>query len=100
MTEPWRLSSNPHKPSRPAWASMSAILVNGRACQGNPIELCGWDNSRISPAARSEVRANPYIVQLVPPQGGHVGFLAASGNGDPDDRWAEHRLLQFFRLLK
>jgi predicted alpha/beta-fold hydrolase len=45
------------------------------------------------------VLANPYLVQLVPEQGGHVGFLGTSNCGDPDDRWAENRLIQFFQIL-
>ena len=51
------------------------------------------------PLDRPDVLSNPWIVQLVPEKGGHVGFLGRALDGDPDDRWAENRLIQFFQLL-
>ena len=44
--------------------------------------------------------ANPYLVMLAPRHGGHVGFLAADPESHPGDRfWAEHRIVEFCRLV-
>lgn len=42
--------------------------------------------------------ANPYIIPLLPPHGGHVAFVAASPNRQ-ERFWAESRLVEFCRLL-
>jgi uncharacterized protein len=52
------------------------------------------------PFVRQDVLANPFIVQWITSQGGHVGFLGSPLDGDPDDRWAENRLIQFLQLLE
>ncbi|HEX8070318.1 MAG TPA: alpha/beta fold hydrolase [Pyrinomonadaceae bacterium] len=39
--------------------------------------------------------ANPYVVLLAPPHGGHVGFVAADGPGPEDRFWAENRIVEF-----
>jgi predicted alpha/beta-fold hydrolase len=41
--------------------------------------------------------ANPYIVLLTPPHGGHVGFIAAAREAHADRFWAEHRIVEFCR---
>jgi predicted alpha/beta-fold hydrolase len=39
--------------------------------------------------------ANPYLVLLTPTHGGHVGFIAAHGQGTEDRFWAENRIVEF-----
>lgn len=48
-----------------------------------------------APFSRAEVRTNDYLELMAPPRGGHVGFFAATSNGDPDRFWAENRALEF-----
>jgi predicted alpha/beta-fold hydrolase len=43
--------------------------------------------------------ANPYIVLLTPPHGGHVGFIAATREAHTDRFWAEHRIVEFCRAV-
>ena len=52
------------------------------------------------PLTRPDVRSNPWIVPWITERGGHVGYLGSTPEPDPDDRWAENRLIQFFRLLE
>jgi len=44
--------------------------------------------------------ANPDVLLVVTPAGGHVGFLADAAGTDPDRRWAESRVVEFFGLLE
>ena len=45
------------------------------------------------------LNANPHILLLDPERGGHVGFIAASFNGDEDRFWAENRVVEFCQML-
>lgn len=51
-----------------------------------------------APFRRAAPDANPYVILLAPPHGGHVGFLADRTPGE-DRFWAENRMVEFFRLL-
>jgi uncharacterized protein len=42
--------------------------------------------------------ANPYVIMLTPPHGGHVGFLAAT-NDNEDRFWAENRVVEFCQRI-
>lgn len=44
------------------------------------------------------VAANPHVILLDPPHGGHLGFLAAETEGE-DRFWAENRVVEFCKLL-
>jgi predicted alpha/beta-fold hydrolase len=43
---------------------------------------------------------NPSVLLVVTPRGGHVGFVADAARDDADRRWAENRVVEFFRLLE
>lgn len=48
---------------------------------------------------RDELIANnPYILLIATKHGGHVAFLSAGQNGDPDRFWAENRVVEFCRM--
>lgn len=51
-----------------------------------------------APLRDPAVTNNPYILLLDPKQGGHVAFVQAERNGDPDRFWAENRVVEFCRL--
>jgi predicted alpha/beta-fold hydrolase len=51
-----------------------------------------------SPLRDPAVISNPYILLLAPKQGGHVAFVQAERNGDPDRFWAENRVVEFCKL--
>ena len=42
---------------------------------------------------------NPHVHLLAPPHGGHVGFIAAHAEPGGDRFWAEHRIVEFCRLI-
>jgi predicted alpha/beta-fold hydrolase len=46
----------------------------------------------------SSIAANPHVILLDPPHGGHLGFLAADTQGE-DRFWAENRVVEFCKLL-
>ena len=43
--------------------------------------------------------ANPFVILLTPPNGGHVGFVADNSLPGENRFWAENRMTEFFRLL-
>lgn len=47
---------------------------------------------------RPEVNGNPNVLLLAPDHGGHVGFIAASGEGE-SRFWAETMIVEFARLV-
>jgi uncharacterized protein len=51
------------------------------------------------PLRDAKIAANPYILLIAPPQGGHVAFLA-SGTGHEDRFWAENRVIEFLKLAE
>lgn len=51
-----------------------------------------------APLRDPAVANNPYILMLAPKQGGHVAFVQADRNGDPDRFWAENRVVEFCKL--
>ena len=51
-----------------------------------------------APFERREVTANPNVALIAPAHGGHVGFIAASGEGE-SRFWAEAMIVNFARLL-
>lgn len=46
------------------------------------------------------IAANPDVLLVMTPSGGHVGFFADEPGPDPDRRWAENRVVEFFSLLE
>lgn len=52
----------------------------------------------LAPLYDPAVNNNPYILLLAPPEGGHVGFLAADRRNDPDRFWAENRVIEFCKV--
>lgn len=52
-----------------------------------------------APFRAPALSANPCVVLLTPPHGGHVGFVAANDNGQEDRFWAENRLVEFCLLI-
>ncbi len=46
------------------------------------------------------IAANPDVLLVVTPGGGHVGFVADAAREDADRRWAENRVVEFFSLLE
>ena len=52
-----------------------------------------------APLRDARIAANPYILLIAPPQGGHVAFLA-SAMGHEDRFWAENRVIQFVKLAE
>lgn len=50
------------------------------------------------PLRHASIEQNPYIILLAPESGGHVGFVAAEGNGE-DRFWAENRIVEFCGLV-
>lgn len=44
------------------------------------------------------IAANPHVLLVAPPNGGHVGFIAADTRGE-DRFWAENRLVEFCKLV-
>jgi len=51
-----------------------------------------------APLRDPAVTNNPYILLIDPKQGGHVAFVQAECNGDPDRFWAENRVVEFCKL--
>jgi uncharacterized protein len=51
-----------------------------------------------APLDRPEVRANPNVTVLATEQGGHVGFISASVEGE-NRFWSEVRAVEFVKLL-
>lgn len=51
-----------------------------------------------APLEREEVTGNPNVAVLATEQGGHVGFIAADGEGDRRF-WAEWALVEYIKLL-
>lgn len=51
-----------------------------------------------APLRDPAVTDNPFILLVDPKQGGHVAFVQAERNGDPDRFWAENRVVEFCRL--
>lgn len=51
-----------------------------------------------APFASAEVTANPNVVVLAPDHGGHVGFVAATGDGE-NRFWVETVAVEFARLI-
>lgn len=51
-----------------------------------------------APLRDPAVTNNPYILLIDPKQGGHVAFVQAERNGDPDRFWAENRVVEFCKL--
>ena len=50
-----------------------------------------------APLRDAKIAANPYILLVAPPQGGHVAFVAS--RTDHEDRfWAENRVIEFCKL--
>lgn len=47
----------------------------------------------------ASIADNPDVLLVVTPHGGHVGFVADAARADEDRRWAENRVVEFFRLL-
>jgi predicted alpha/beta-fold hydrolase len=45
------------------------------------------------------IAANPDVLLVFTPHGGHVGFIADSPTGE-DRRWAENRVVEFCRMLE
>lgn len=52
---------------------------------------------RVLPETRAKLMANPNIACLEVEHGGHCGFLAEP-DGNYDGRWAERKIVEFFRL--
>lgn len=50
-----------------------------------------------APLRDPRIAANPYILLLAPPQGGHVAFVASQADGE-DRFWAENRVVEFCKL--
>ena len=53
-----------------------------------------------APLRDPAVANNPYILLVDPKQGGHVAFVQAETNGDPDRFWAENRVVEFCELAR
>ncbi|HJQ25128.1 MAG TPA: alpha/beta fold hydrolase [Blastocatellia bacterium] len=51
-----------------------------------------------APFERREVTTNPHVALIAPDHGGHVGFIAATGEGERRF-WAEAMIVNFARLL-
>ena len=51
-----------------------------------------------SPLRDPAVVNNPHLLLLATVQGGHVAFISANQNEDPDRFWAENRVLEFYKL--
>ncbi len=51
-----------------------------------------------APLRDPAVTNNPYVLLIAPKQGGHVAFIQAERNGDPDRFWAENRVVDFCKL--
>ncbi len=52
-----------------------------------------------TPFRAPALAANPCVILLAPPHGGHVGFVAAGNKPHEDRFWAENRLVEFCRLI-
>ncbi|MDA2938898.1 alpha/beta fold hydrolase, partial [Acidobacteria bacterium AH-259-A15] len=50
------------------------------------------------PFVLPEVCSNPSLLINLTGRGGHMGFLEQDAQGDIDRRWAENRVIDFFRL--
>ena len=50
-----------------------------------------------APLRDPRIAANPYILLIAPPQGGHVAFVASASDGE-DRFWAENRVVEFCKL--
>jgi predicted alpha/beta-fold hydrolase len=50
------------------------------------------------PLTSTGITGNPNILVLDPLNGGHVAFISATTNGDPDRFWAENRAIEFCTL--
>ena len=50
-----------------------------------------------APLRDPRIAANPYILLVAPPQGGHVAFVASETDGE-DRFWAENRVVEFCKL--
>src|SRR5688500_10080537 len=50
-----------------------------------------------APLTDPRIAANPYILLIDPPQGGHVAFVASEADGE-DRFWAENRVVEFCKL--
>jgi uncharacterized protein len=62
------------------------------------IHACDDPFIPFAPLSDPTIANNPYILLLAPEQGGHVAFVAAQQDGDPDRFWAENRALEFCNL--
>jgi predicted alpha/beta-fold hydrolase len=51
-----------------------------------------------APLCDPAVTNNPFVLLLAPKQGGHVAFIQAERDGDPDRFWAENRVVEFCKL--
>jgi predicted alpha/beta-fold hydrolase len=61
------------------------------------------DDDPIIPSASfrdPSIADNPNVLLVVTPGGGHVGFFAGAPRAGEDRRWAENRVVEFFRLLE
>ena len=45
------------------------------------------------------IKANPSIIMLAPPHGGHVGFVSNGKTSGEDRFWAENRLIEFCQRM-
>jgi uncharacterized protein len=52
------------------------------------------------PLLLPEVRTNPSLLVTLTSAGGHLGFLERNRHGDVDRRWAENRVIDFFRFSR
>jgi uncharacterized protein len=68
-----------------------------------PTLLLHAEDDPIIPAApfhAPSIAANPDVLLVLTRRGGHVGFVADPASvADEDTRWAENRVVEFFRLL-
>jgi predicted alpha/beta-fold hydrolase len=48
-----------------------------------------------APLRNPALEANPFILMLDPPRGGHVAFISAKRDYDEDRFWAENRMVEF-----
>lgn len=51
------------------------------------------------PLCHPSVLQNPAILLHLTSKGGHAGFMEANAEGDIDRRWAENRIIEYFRAL-
>ena len=52
----------------------------------------------LAPIREALTEANPHVLLITPPRGGHVGFISA-GSADEDRFWAENRVVDFCEIV-